>query len=79
MGSQAEFDLCVVIDDDDDILTAARLLLRRLFASVEGFRSPEAALPLIRERRPDVVLLDANFARGATDASEGLAWLDRLL
>jgi DNA-binding NtrC family response regulator len=25
------------------------------------------------------VLLDANFARGATDSAEGLAWLDRLL
>ena len=28
---------------------------------------------------PDVILLDANFARGATDAAEGLAWLDKLL
>jgi DNA-binding NtrC family response regulator len=36
-------------------------------------------LPLIQARTPDVVLLDANFARGATDAAEGLAWLDKLL
>jgi DNA-binding NtrC family response regulator len=78
MGS-TEFDYCVVVDDDDDILTASRLLLRRLFAAVATARSPDEALPLIRARTPDVVLLDANFARGATDAAEGLAWLDKLL
>ncbi|MFS2108422.1 sigma-54-dependent transcriptional regulator [Sphingomonas sp. Sphisp140] len=74
-----EFDFCVVIDDDDDILMASRLLLRRLFKDVEAVRSPEEALPLIQARTPDVVLLDANFARGATNAAEGLAWLDKLL
>jgi len=79
MGSAAEFDYCVVVDDDEDILTASRLLLRRLFEEVATARTPDEALPLIRARTPDVVLLDANFARGATDAAEGLAWLDRLL
>lgn len=73
-----EFDRCVVVDDDDDILLAARLLLRPLFREVITARSPEEALPEIERQTPDVVLLDANFARGATDASEGLAWLDRL-
>ncbi|WP_137863425.1 MULTISPECIES: sigma-54 dependent transcriptional regulator [unclassified Sphingomonas] len=77
--SDPEFDFCVVIDDDDDILMASRLLLRRLFKDVEAVRSPEEALPLIQARAPDAVLLDANFARGATDAAEGLAWLDKLL
>jgi DNA-binding NtrC family response regulator len=77
--SEPEFDFCVVIDDDDDILMASRLLLRRLFKDVEAVRSPDEALPLVRSRTPDAVLLDANFARGATDASEGLAFLDKLL
>ena len=77
--SEPEFEFCVVIDDDEDILMASRLLLRRLFRDVEAVRGPEEALPLIKARAPDVVLLDANFARGATDASEGLAWLDKLL
>jgi DNA-binding NtrC family response regulator len=77
--SGPEFQYCVVIDDDDDILMASRLLLRRLFHDVDTARSPEEALPLIRARTPDAVLLDANFARGATDAAEGLAWLDKLL
>lgn len=77
--SDPEFEFCVVIDDDEDILMASRLLLRRLFRDVEAVRSPEEALPLIQARTPDAVLLDANFARGATDASEGLAFLDTLL
>jgi DNA-binding NtrC family response regulator len=77
--SGTEFDLCVVVDDDDDILLAARLLLKRLFAEVLTARSPEEAMAGMGSRVPDVVLLDANFARGATDAKEGLAWLDRLL
>src|SRR5436190_10078391 len=79
MVSRPEFELCVVVDDDEDILTASQLLLRRMFRVVETVRQPEAALRLIQHRAPDVVLLDANFARGATDASEGLAWLDRFL
>ena len=74
-----EFEFCVVIDDDEDILVASRLLLKQLFAEVATARSPEEALPAVTARTPDVVLLDANFARGATDAREGLAWLDRLL
>jgi hypothetical protein len=79
-GSDPEFDFCVVIDDDDDILMASRLLLRRLFTRRrQAVRGPDEALPLIEARTPDVVLLDANFARGATDASEGLAWLEKLL
>ncbi|MEO9131002.1 MAG: sigma-54 dependent transcriptional regulator [Sphingomonas sp.] len=79
MGKTAEFDLCVVVDDDEDILTAARLLLRGLFADVVTARAPDEAIAAIAGRSADVVLLDANFARGATDAAEGLAWLDRLL
>jgi DNA-binding NtrC family response regulator len=79
MGSGPEFELCVVVDDDDDILLAARLLLQRMFAEVVTVRAPEEAVAAISGRVPDVVLLDANFARGATDAREGLAWLDKLL
>jgi DNA-binding NtrC family response regulator len=79
MGSGPEFDFCVIIDDDDDILMASRLLLRGMFSEVATARSPDEALPLIRAKTPDVVLLDANFARGATNAAEGLAWLEQLL
>ena len=73
------FDLCVVVDDDADILLAARLLLRELFAEVVTTPSPAQALELVATRAPDVVLLDANFMRGATDGREGFLWLGRIL
>ncbi|MGI4881472.1 MAG: sigma-54-dependent transcriptional regulator [Janthinobacterium lividum] len=73
------YGLCIVVDDDDDILLAARLLLRDLFAEVVTLSSPQAAFDLMATRSPDVILLDANFARGATDGTEGFAWLARIL
>jgi DNA-binding NtrC family response regulator len=76
---EKQFGLCVVIDDDEDVLTAARMLLRGLFREVATLSTPGEAVALLGERRPDVLLLDANFARGATDAAEGLALLDQLL
>lgn len=73
------FDLCVVIDDDEDILLAARLLLRQLFEDVLTYCDPRAAYEAIGDRSPDAILLDANFARGATNAAEGFEWLGRFL
>lgn len=74
-----EFDLCIIVDDDEDILVAARLALRGLFRELITVSSPERAIAATAGRQPDVILLDANFARGATDAREGLALLNRLL
>jgi DNA-binding NtrC family response regulator len=74
-----EFDLCIIVDDDEDILVAARLALRGLFRELNTVSPPERAIAATAGRQPDVILLDANFARGATDAREGLALLDRLL
>ena len=73
------FDLAVVVDDDQDILLAARLTLQSLFAEVLCFTDPGQALAAIQARSPEVILLDANFRRGATDAAEGFHWLDRIL
>lgn len=73
------FDLALVVDDDPDILLAARLLLRDLFAEVITAEQPEEALAKTGARNPDVILLDANFARGATNAQEGFEALARFL
>ena len=73
------FDLCIVVDDDPDILLSARLLLRDLFAEIAAFQSPDEAIAAMEERTPDVVLLDANFGRGATNAAEGFQWLAAIL
>ena len=73
------FGRCIVVDDDPDILLSARLLLRDLFQEVSTFQAPDEALAAMDERLPDVILLDANFGRGATNAAEGFQWLAAIL
>lgn len=77
--SDKPFDLALVVDDDADILLAARLLLRDLFAEVIVAEQPDEALAKTAGRNPDVILLDANFARGATNAAEGFEALARFI
>ena len=79
MPNAKPFELCIVVDDDEDILLAARMLLRQLFAEVVTTQPPQQALDLMATRTPDAILLDANFARGATDGAEGFRWLGRML
>lgn len=78
MQERTPFNLALVVDDDRDILVAAQMLLRDQFAEVVLATSPEEAEPTVA-RSPDVVLLDANFARGATNGAEGFRWLDAIL
>ena len=77
--SAKPFELALVVDDDPDILLAARLLLRELFAEVVVAEQPDEALAKTADRNPDVILLDANFARGATNAAEGFEALARFI
>jgi DNA-binding NtrC family response regulator len=79
MTQAKRFARCIIIDDDPDILLSARLLLRDLFAEVAAFQAPEEAIAAMEAELPDVILLDANFGRGATDAAEGLSWLSEIL
>lgn len=74
-----KFERCLVVDDDLDILLSARLLLRDLFEDVATFQSPDEAIAAMDGDLPDVVLLDANFGRGATNAAEGFHWLAAIL
>ena len=77
--SSPHFALCVVVDDDDDVRLSARLALTPLFAEVATTASPAEAVAMLARRRPDMILLDANFARGATDGAEGFRWLAAIL
>jgi DNA-binding NtrC family response regulator len=77
--AKAQFARCIVVDDDPDILLSARLLLRDMFGEVCVFETPDEAVASIERARPDVILLDANFARGATNAAEGFHWLTEIL
>jgi DNA-binding NtrC family response regulator len=65
-----------LVEDDPDVALSARLALRDL-ANVERLAHPSAALRRLGEATaPHAVLLDLNFARGASDGSEGLAAID---
>jgi DNA-binding NtrC family response regulator len=79
VGEGKEFGRVIVVDDDPDILLSARLLLRELFDEVAAFEDPERALAAIGSDASDLVLLDANFGRGATNAAEGFHWLGEIL
>jgi DNA-binding NtrC family response regulator len=79
MAMSAPFDLAVVVDDDPDIALAARLALRDLFEKVATLPSPDGLEVLLKKETPDVILLDLNFERGATDGREGLGHLDRIM
>jgi len=73
------FDLAVVVDDDPDIALAARLALRDLFQTVETLATPDELGTFLKRESPDVILLDLNFERGATDGREGLDYLARIM
>lgn len=67
------------VDDDIDIQSAARLLLtRRGFHVLAAHNAPEA-FTRITAQNVDLVLLDLNYAPGATSGAEGLALLKELL
>ena len=75
----APFDLAVVVDDDPDIALAARLALRDLFKEIRTLSSPQELPDLLKRQSPDAILLDLNFERSATDGSEGLDYLARIM
>jgi two-component system response regulator HydG len=68
-----------VVDDNEDILGAARLLLKQHAALVHTEKDPDRIPVLMKEETYDVILLDMNFAKGATGGDEGFAWLRRIL
>jgi len=69
----------LVVDDNEDILSAARLLLKQHVALVHTEKNPERVPALMKDEAYDVILLDMNFAKGATGGEEGFAWLSRIL
>jgi DNA-binding NtrC family response regulator len=79
MVDASKYRLAVVVDDDPDIALAARLVLRGEFAEIVTLRHPQELMPLLERADPDVILLDLNFERGATDGAEGFRWLPLIL
>lgn len=69
----------LIVDDDEDILHAARLFLKQRFALVHTEKKPERIPALLKNESYDVVLLDMNFAKGATSGKEGFLWLNKIV
>jgi DNA-binding NtrC family response regulator len=69
----------LIVDDNEDILNAGRLLLKQHLAVVDTEKDPERIPGLMQAETYDVILLDMNFAKGATSGQEGFAWLRRIL
>ncbi len=69
----------LVVDDNEDILSAAKLLLKQHMALVHTEKNPERLPELLKNEVYDVILLDMNFAKGATSGGEGFRWLSKIL
>jgi DNA-binding NtrC family response regulator len=69
----------LIVDDNEDILNAGRMLLKQHLAVVDTEKDPARLPALLQAGTYDVVLLDMNFAKGATSGEEGFAWLRRIL
>ncbi|RZJ81785.1 MAG: sigma-54-dependent Fis family transcriptional regulator [Flavobacterium sp.] len=69
----------LVIDDDDDILLSARLFLKQHFNQILTCKSPKEINVLLSKNEVDIILLDMNYQKGASDGREGLYWLEHIL
>ena len=69
----------LVIDDDEDILLSARLFLKQHFKTILTCKSPKELNTLLSRQKIDLILLDMNFQKGASDGREGLYWLEHIL
>lgn len=67
----------LIIDDEEDILLSLRLLLKQHYSSVFTERNPYHLPRLLRQYKPEVLLLDMNFSKGSTSGEEGLRWLQK--
>lgn len=68
----------LIVDDNKHVLNALRILLGEYFEHIFLLNSPRSLLSEIREKNPDVILLDMNFSAGINSGNEGLFWLSEI-
>ncbi|MDO5017460.1 MAG: response regulator, partial [Porphyromonas sp.] len=66
----------LIIDDDSSIRASLTLLLKRAGYEVLKAEGPDQALAILRQSKPDVILMDMNFSL-STKGEEGLELLQR--
>lgn len=68
----------LIIDDDEDVLLTTKVVLKKHFTGITTESNPIMINTLLYDNLFDVILLDMNFAVGATSGKEGLYWLDKI-
>lgn len=68
----------LVVDDNKNVLSALRILLDGYFEQVYLLSTPNMLISTLREKNPDVVLLDMNYSAGINSGNEGLYWLSEV-
>lgn len=68
----------LVADDNKSILTSVKLLMESDFDKIITISNPASIPEVLREWKPDVVLLDMNYRSGINNGNEGLFWLSEI-
>lgn len=68
----------MVVDDNRNVLSALRIVLESRFEEVTLLGAPTNLIATLREKHPDIVLLDMNFSAGINSGNEGLFWLGEI-
>lgn len=68
----------VVVDDNKNVLSTLRILLSNYLKNVYLLSSPNSLLTTVREKEPDIILLDMNYSAGINTGNEGLFWLSEV-
>jgi two-component system, NtrC family, response regulator HydG len=69
----------LIIDDNPAVLAALDQLLESEAEKIIGIKSPAFIPGILETQEIDLIIMDMNFSRGATDGREGLSWLKRIL
>jgi len=69
----------LIIDDDQDVLFTARMVLKDHYGLVKTESTPDNIESEIINIDYDVILLDMNFAYGATSGKEGIELLKKII
>ena len=69
----------LIVDDNPAVLSALGQLLEYEVEKVIGIKSPVLIPGITETQEIDVIIMDMNFSRGATDGREGITWLKRIL
>ena len=69
----------LIVDDSPAVLVAIGQLLENEAEKVIGIKSPGLIPGIMDTQEIDVIVMDMNFTRGATEGREGIKWLMEIL